>query len=173
MAEQVILVDEFDNELGLMEKMEAHEKGLLHRAFSVFVLNAEGEIMMQQRAFHKYHSGGLWTNTCCSHPRQGEKNEDAAHRRLQEEMGFDCYLEKQFTFVYRAELDKGMTEHEFDHLFVGYYSGIPQINTDEVNAWKWMSIEDLERDMSVNPDDYTEWFKIIFNRFVDSVAQDK
>ena len=173
MAEQVILVDEFDKELGLMEKMEAHEKGLLHRAFSVFVLNAEGELMIQQRAFHKYHSGGLWTNTCCSHPRKGETNEEAAHRRLQEEMGFDCFLEKQFHFIYRAELDKGMTEHEFDHLFVGYYNGIPQINPDEVNAWKWMSIEDLERDMDVNPDDYTEWFKIIFSRFVDSVAQGK
>lgn len=154
-----------------MEKMEAHEKGILHRAFSVFVVNSGGELMMQQRAYHKYHSGGLWTNTCCSHPRDGESNEEAAHRRLMEEMGFDCEVRKMFDFVYRAELDKGMTEHEFDHLFIGYYDGIPQINPDEVNAWKWMTIEEVERDVAVNPTDYTEWFKIIFERFVEGAKQ--
>ncbi|HAD97230.1 MAG TPA: isopentenyl-diphosphate delta-isomerase [Cryomorphaceae bacterium] len=171
MIENVVLVDEHDNELGLMEKMEAHRQGLLHRAFSVFILNSNGELMMQQRAFHKYHSGGLWTNTCCSHPRHNERPEDAAHRRLQEEMGFDCPLNKLFDFVYRAEFDNDMTEHEFDHLYVGYSDSTPRINPDEVASWKWMSLEELERDMAVNSDDYTEWFKIIFNRFVEKLKE--
>lgn len=169
MAENVILVDEQDNELGLMEKMEAHRKGLLHRAFSVFVINSEGELMLQQRAKHKYHSGGLWTNTCCSHPRVGETTEAAAHRRLVEEMGFDCHLEKLFDFVYSAELDQGLTEHEFDHLFVGYYNDPPHINEDEVSDWKWCRLEDISKDISDNPDQYTEWFKIIYNRFTENI----
>ncbi|MGB0176271.1 MAG: isopentenyl-diphosphate Delta-isomerase [Owenweeksia sp.] len=171
MAENVVLVDEHDNELGLMEKMEAHRQGLLHRAFSVFVLNSNGELLMQQRAFHKYHSGGLWTNTCCSHPRYQESTDDAAHRRLQEEMGFDCHLEKLFDFVYRAEFDNDMTEHEFDHLYVGYSDINPAINPDEVASWKWMSLEELERDLDLNPADYTEWFKIIFERFADHIKK--
>lgn len=165
MAERVILVDKDDNEIGTMEKMEAHEKGLLHRAFSVFVLNSEGELMIHQRAQHKYHSGGLWTNTCCSHPRKGEGVEEAVHRRLQEEMGFDCPVEKLFHFTYKSELDQGLTEHEFDHLFVGHYNDEPNINPDEVMDWKWISIEDLEKDLEDNPGHYTEWFKIIFDRF--------
>lgn len=168
MQESVILVDEGDNKIGLMEKMEAHEKGLLHRAFSVFVLNSSGELMMQQRALHKYHSGGLWTNTCCSHPRDEEDTEQAAHRRLKEEMGFDCEVRKMFDFIYRAELDLGMIEHELDHLFIGYYDGVPQINKEEVASWKWMSIEDVQTDIDANPSNYTEWFKIIFDRFVSS-----
>jgi isopentenyl-diphosphate delta-isomerase len=170
MAERVILVDEADNELGLMEKMEAHEKGLLHRAFSVFVLNRKGEIMMQQRAFEKYHSGGLWTNTCCSHPRKGEPVEDAAHRRLIEEMGFDCKIDKVLDFIYYAELDKGLTEHEFDHVFCGECETIPNINLDEVASWKWMSVSDIYLDLENNPGNYTEWFKIIFDRFVKSLS---
>ncbi len=165
MVEKVVLVDEQDNELGLMEKMEAHEQGLLHRAFSVFVMNAAGDIMMQQRAFDKYHSGGLWTNTCCSHPRKGESPEEAAHRRLQEEMGFDCEMRKMFEFVYRAEFENGLTEHEYDHLFVGYFNGIPRLNPEEAASWKWMSMDELNRDLVENPADYTEWFKIIFDRF--------
>ena len=171
MAENVILVDERDNKIGLMEKMEAHQKGLLHRAFSVFVLNSNGDLMMQQRAHHKYHSGGLWTNTCCSHPRDGEGEEEAAHRRLQEEMGFDCEVRKVFDFIYRAELDKGMTEHEFDHLFIGDYNGVPQINPDEVADCKWMSIEEVERDLVNHPEKYTAWFRIIFERFVEALEK--
>ena len=169
MAEMVVLVDERDNEMGTMEKMEAHEKGLLHRAFSVFVMNSSGETMMQKRADHKYHSGGLWTNTCCSHPRQGEGIEEAVHRRLMEEMGFDCEVRKMFDFIYRADLDQGLTEHEFDHLFIGYFDGTPKINPDEVSEWKWMSIEEIQKDLVAHPENYTEWFKIIFERFSNNV----
>lgn len=165
MAEKVILVDKDDNPIGLMEKMEAHRKALLHRAFSVFVINREGKLMIQQRARHKYHSGGLWTNTCCSHPRQGEGVEQAVHRRLEEEMGFDCPVEKLFHFTYKAELDQGLTEHEFDHLFLGHYDGEPNINPDEVMDWKWVDMDEMEEDMKTHPEDYTEWFKIIFARF--------
>lgn len=165
MAEKVILVDEHDKEIGLMEKIEAHEKGLLHRAFSVFVMNSSGELMMHQRALHKYHSGGLWTNTCCSHPRKGEDVEDAVHRRLMEEMGFDCEVRKMFHFIYKAEMDQGLTEHEFDHLYIGYYDGEPNINPDEVASWEWMTIEEVQRDLVAHPEKYTEWFKIIFERF--------
>lgn len=163
-------MDENDNEIGLMEKMEAHRKGLLHRAFSVFVMNAKGELMMHQRALHKYHSGGLWTNTCCSHPRKGETVEEAAHRRLMEEMGFDCPVEKQFDFIYKAELDSGLTEHEFDHLFIGHYEDEPNINPDEVASWKWMTVEEVRNDINTNPAKYTEWFKIIFDRFTEAAA---
>lgn len=173
MAEQVVLVDDKDNEIGLMEKIEAHRKALLHRAFSVFVMNDAGEIMMQQRAHEKYHSGGLWTNTCCSHPRQGESAEEAAHRRLQEEMGFDCPVEKLFEFVYKAEFDNGLTEHEYDHLFVGHYNGVPKLNPDEAAAWKWMTADEVERDLVLNPQDYTAWFKIIFERFRQNIPAPK
>lgn len=169
MVEKVILVDESDNELGLMEKMEAHEKGLLHRAFSVFVLDKNGDLLLQQRAKSKYHSGGLWTNTCCSHPRAGEETLAAAHRRLVEEMGFDCEIEEMFHFIYRAELDQGLTEHELDHLFIGYFDGDPHINPDEVESWKRMPIEDVEMDIKNNPNQYTEWFKIIYDRFLQEV----
>tara|TARA_R110002096_G_scaffold132768_2_gene283222 strand:+ start:61086 stop:61607 length:522 start_codon:yes stop_codon:yes gene_type:complete len=169
MVEKVILVDESDNALGLMEKMEAHEKGLLHRAFSVFILDDNGDLLLQQRAKSKYHSGGLWTNTCCSHPRDEEKTIDAAHRRLMEEMGFDCEIEKMFDFVYKAELDQGLTEHELDHLFVGYYNGEPIINPEEVEDWKKMSLNEVEEDIKNQPQYYTEWFKIIFDRFLREV----
>ncbi len=169
MPEQVILVDENDRKYGLMEKMEAHEKGLLHRAFSVFVLNDRGELMLQRRALDKYHSGGLWTNTCCSHPRDNESVENAAHRRLVEEMGFDCPINKAFDFIYKAELDQGLTEHEFDHLFVGRFNGLPQINPEEVAEWKWMKVEEVKQDVEDQPEIYTEWFKIIFDRFYQSL----
>lgn len=171
MAENVILVDEHDNELGLMEKMEAHRKGLLHRAFSVFVINGNGELMLQQRAFEKYHSGGLWTNTCCSHPRHGEATIEAAHRRLMEEMGFDCHLTKLFDFTYEAELDKGLTEKEFDHLYLGFYDNEPHINPEEVADWKWVDINELNKDIKENPDHYTAWFRIIYNRFYENVKE--
>ena len=171
MAEEVILVDAQDQELGLMEKMEAHRKGLLHRAFSVFVLNAKGELMLQQRAAEKYHSGTLWTNTCCSHPRKGESAEEAAHRRLMEEMGFDCPIEKVLEVTYRADLDKGMIEHEYDHLFIGHFDGEPQINPAEVMSWKWVSIEELSHDIESHPENYTAWFKIIWKQFEAHVNQ--
>ncbi len=171
MEEKVVLVDKSDNELGLMEKMEAHEKGLLHRAFSVFILNSQGELMMQQRAISKYHSGGLWTNTCCSHPRINESYEQAAHRRMMEEMGFDCELEKLFHFIYKAELDSGLTEHELDHVFVGYYDGEPSINREEVESWKWMSTQEVSNQIEEYPERYTEWFKIIFDQFVKTTKE--
>lgn len=165
MAEEVILVDAHDQEQGLMEKMEAHRQGLLHRAFSVFVLNEKGELMVQQRAKEKYHSGTLWTNTCCSHPRAGETAEQAAHRRLMEEMGFDCPIKKVLEFTYRAELDKGMIEHEYDHLFIGEYNGEPNLNPEEVMDWKWMRIDELSADIQDRPEQYTAWFKIIWKQF--------
>jgi isopentenyl-diphosphate delta-isomerase len=158
--EYVVLVDEQDNEVGLMEKMEAHEKGLLHRAFSVFTFNDKGELLLQRRALSKYHSGGLWSNTCCSHPRSGETAIDAAHRRLEEEMGFDCELTKVFDFIYKKELDHGLTEHELDHVFIGTFNGVANINPDEVDEVKSIPLDELSTDIVENPDQYTEWFKI-------------
>ncbi|MFN3952713.1 MAG: isopentenyl-diphosphate Delta-isomerase [Thermaurantimonas sp.] len=165
MTEHVILVDAHDRELGLMEKMEAHQKGLLHRAFSIFILNDKKELLLQKRAYDKYHSGGLWTNTCCSHPRANEDIKAAAHRRLMEEMGFNCPLTKVLDFVYKAEFSDGLTEHEFDHVFIGYYNDNPVINPQEVADYKWMPLDDVKRDIFENPDLYTEWFKIVFDRF--------
>lgn len=166
MEERVILVNEKNEKLGLMPKMEAHEKGVLHRAFSVFIMNEKGETMLQQRALTKYHSPGLWTNTCCSHQRDGESNIEAGKRRLKEEMGLDIkQLKELFSFVYKAPFDNGLTEHELDHVMIGNYSGEPSINTDEVNDWKWMRLEDIKRDIKLHPQLYTAWFKIIFDRF--------
>jgi len=165
MVEKVILVNEQDEPIGLMEKIEAHQKALLHRAFSVFVINDQKEIMLQQRAEHKYHSPLLWTNTCCSHQREGESNIEAGKRRLREEMGLEVELKEVFSFIYKAPFDNGLTEHELDHVMIGYSNQIPQINPDEVHDWKWISIEDLRVDMQKNPQHYTEWFKIIFDKF--------
>ena len=163
--EKVILVNEKDEQIGLMEKIEAHEKALLHRAFSVFVFNDKNELMIQQRAHSKYHSPGLWTNTCCSHQREGETNIQAGKRRLQEEMGFRTDLKDTISFIYKAPFDNGLTEHEFDHILVGNYEGQPNLNPEEVAAWKWMSLDDIKKDMQENPDIYTEWFKIIFDKY--------
>ncbi|KJD35849.1 isopentenyl-diphosphate delta-isomerase [Tamlana sedimentorum] len=163
--EKVILVNEQDEQIGLMGKMEAHEKALLHRAFSVFVFNDKHELMLQQRAFSKYHSPGLWTNTCCSHQREGESNIEAGKRRLFEEMGFVTELEETTSFIYKAPFDNGLTEHEYDHIMLGYFNDAPEINTDEVEAWKWMPLEAVKNDINLNPDTYTEWFKIIFEKF--------
>jgi len=160
--EKVILVDKSDKPLGLMEKMEAHIKGEMHRAFSVFIFNDKGEMMLQQRALSKYHSPGLWTNTCCSHPRQGEETSEAAHRRMIEEMGFDCEFDEAFTFIYKADVGLGLTEHEFDHVFIGRSDKTPNINPEEVNDWKFMSIENIIEDIAKSPDSYTVWFKIAF-----------
>jgi isopentenyl-diphosphate delta-isomerase len=148
-----------------MAKLEAHEKAVLHRAFSVFILNERKEIMLQQRATHKYHSPLLWTNTCCSHQRNGETNVQAGTRRLQEEMGFTTELKELFHFIYKAPFDNGLTEHELDHVMIGYYTGEPHINSEEVENWKWMTIEAVRQDMQDNPGIYTVWFKIIFDEF--------
>lgn len=171
MVEQVILVDEKDNPIGLMEKIEAHEKALLHRAFSVFVFNSKGELMLQQRAAHKYHSPLLWTNTCCSHQRDGETSLEAGKRRLQEEMGFTCNLEEVFWFIYKAPFDNGLTEHELDHVMVGKYEENPVINLDEVEAYKWMPLEVVKNDIEAQPEIYTEWFKIIFKESYDKLVK--
>ncbi|MCM8568089.1 isopentenyl-diphosphate Delta-isomerase [Gramella jeungdoensis] len=169
--EKVILVNEKDEQIGLMEKIEAHEKALLHRAFSVFVFNRHNELMIQQRAFSKYHSPGLWTNTCCSHQREGETNIEAGKRRLMEEMGFTTDLKDTISFIYKAPFDNGLTEHEFDHILVGKFDGEPDLNPDEVAAWKWVSLEDLKKDMKKNPHIYTEWFKIIFDKYYSTIQQ--
>ncbi|MTH17582.1 isopentenyl-diphosphate Delta-isomerase [Flavobacterium sp. LC2016-01] len=163
--ENVILVNKNDEQIGLMPKLEAHEKALLHRAFSVFILNNKNEIMLQQRAHHKYHSPLLWTNTCCSHQREGESNIEAGSRRLYEEMGFKSELKELFHFIYKAPFDNGLTEHELDHVMIGYYDGEPAINPEEVEDWKWMSIEDVKADIEKQPEIYTVWFKIIFDEF--------
>jgi isopentenyl-diphosphate delta-isomerase len=163
--EKVILVDVNDEPIGLMNKMEAHEKALLHRAFSVFVLNNNNEIMLQQRASHKYHSPLLWTNTCCSHQRAGETNIQAGKRRLEEEMGFVVPLKELFSFIYKAPFDNGLTEHELDHVMIGYSNEEPKINPEEVESWKWMKIEDVKKDIENQPEIYTVWFKIIFDKF--------
>ena len=168
MKEKVILVDKNDNELGTMEKQEAHVKGLLHRAFSVFIFNDKNELLLQRRAVKKYHSGGLWTNTCCSHPRQNEKTEDAAERRLLEEMGMRSTLKKQFDFVYKAKLDNNLYEHEFDHVFFGFTNDLPIINPEEVEEYTYKTLEDIGNEMKAIPDKYTEWFKICFREVVNS-----
>ncbi|MBE7697341.1 isopentenyl-diphosphate Delta-isomerase [Tenacibaculum finnmarkense] len=167
MKEQVILVDAHDNPIGLMEKIEAHEKALLHRAFSVFVFNDKKELMLQQRAADKYHSPLLWTNTCCSHQRDGETNLGAGKRRLQEEMGFVCDLKEVFSFIYKAPFDNGLTEHELDHVMVGTFNDEPNINKEEVENHKWMTLEAVKKDMEKNPEIYTAWFKIIFKESYD------
>jgi isopentenyl-diphosphate delta-isomerase len=160
--EYVILVDEHDNPIGLMEKQAAHVDPHLHRAFSVFIFNSNGELLMQQRALSKYHSPGLWTNTCCSHPRDGETTMDAASRRLMEEMGMSCEMHEVYTFIYKAPVGQGLTEHEFDHVFIGQSDDIPEINHEEVESWKYMPIDTLKNDIQIHPEQYTEWFKITF-----------
>lgn len=168
--EMVVLVNENDEKVGLMPKMEAHEKGVLHRAFSVFVLNGKNEVMLQQRALGKYHSPGLWTNTCCSHQRDGESTIEAGKRRLMEEMGFSCPLKETTSFIYKAPFDNGLTEHELDHILVGNYEGKVQINPDEVASWKWMPLEEVKLDIEKNPNLYTAWFKIIFDEFYEHLS---
>ena len=163
--EHVILVNENDEQIGTMPKMEAHEKAVLHRAFSVFVFNDKNELMLQQRASHKYHSPLLWTNTCCSHQRVGESNIEACKRRLQEEMGFVTQLNDTISFIYKAPFDNGLTEHEYDHILVGHYNDAPNINLEEVADWKWMPLEAVKEDIRLRPEIYTEWFKIIFDKF--------
>ncbi|MCF6279834.1 MAG: isopentenyl-diphosphate Delta-isomerase [Flavobacteriaceae bacterium] len=169
--EHVILVDKNDKQIGLMPKMEAHERALLHRAFSVFVFNDDGELMLQQRAAKKYHSPLLWTNTCCSHQRDGETSLEAGKRRLQEEMGFVCDLEEVFSFIYKAPFDNGLTEHELDHVMVGRFNNHPKINKEEVEDYKWMTSQEVKVDMELNPTNYTAWFQIIFEKYYDFISK--
>lgn len=160
--EQVILVNEHDEVLGVMEKIEAHEKALLHRAFSVFVFNKRHQLLLQKRALTKYHSGGLWTNTCCSHPRPGEPTENAALRRLKEEMGFETNLTKAFTFIYQASFENGLTENEFDHVYIGEYDGMVTPNPEEVASFAYYTLDEIESSMQEHPEQYTVWFQIAF-----------
>ncbi len=169
--EKVILVDENDLPLGSMDKMEVHQKGLLHRAFSVFIFNEQQELLLQQRAFSKYHSAGLWTNTCCSHPREQETVMEAAHRRLKEEMGFDCEMNERFSFTYKAAMDNGLIEYEYDHVFFGLFDGVPILNPVEVNSFRWIHLDEIEKDLKMHPDKYTAWFRLIFPRIKKRVGR--
>jgi len=165
--DKIILVNEHDDMVGVMYKMEAHKQGLLHRAFSVFIFNRKGEMLLQQRALTKYHSGGLWTNACCSHPMPGEKTIDAAERRLTEELGFKTPLEKIFDFVYRAEFDNGLTEHEFDHVFAGEYEGKLHVDPDEVKDFCYKGIAEIRNMLQEHPKKFTAWFAIAFPKIED------
>lgn len=164
MIEEVILVNERDEPVGLMEKMEAHKKGVLHRAFSVFIFNSKNELLLQQRALTKYHSAGLWTNTCCSHPRSSEETLAAAQRRLKEEMGIEVPLSYKTQFIYKSEFDNGLTEHELDHVFVGYSEANPVINSEEVHSFRWRNIEELKQEISSSPEQFTSWFRIALEK---------
>lgn len=169
--EKVLLVDTQDRVLGTMPKLEAHQKGVLHRAFSVFILNRQNALMLQQRAWDKYHSPGLWTNTCCSHQREGEDSLAAGKRRLQEEMGLEAPLTPLFTFIYKAPFDNGLTEHELDHVLLGYSEQSPNPNPQEVADWQWMPLEEVQRKLTEQPEQFTVWFKIIFERFYTHIKQ--
>ena len=160
--ELVILVNEKDEPLGSMEKMEAHRKAVLHRAFSVFIFNSKGEMLLQQRTLNKYHSGGLWTNACCSHPRPGEETSEAAVRRLKEEMGFETAINKIFDFVYKAEFDNSLTEFEFDHVFAGEYDGLIKINPEEASDYCFKGLTEIRQSLQLHPKKYTAWFHLAF-----------
>jgi isopentenyl-diphosphate delta-isomerase len=166
MTENVILVDENDSQIGIGEKLETHRLAKLHRAFSVLIYNTKGEMMLQLRAKTKYHGGGLWTNACCGHPRPNEDLMAAMKRRLGEEMGFECELKKVFDYVYMVPLDKGMNEHEFLHVYKGIYDGIPNLNRDEAEGWKWISMKELRKDIKNNPQNYTPWFRLSMEKLV-------
>ncbi len=170
MLEQVILVDQNDSPLGVAEKMLAHQQGLLHRAFSIFILNSQGQLLLQKRAIAKYHSGGLWTNSCCSHPRPDESIITAATRRLQEEMGFTCQLKEIFSFTYHSQLDRGLIEHEYDHVLLGKFNGEPTLNPLEAEAWKWIDIDNLKHELDAYPEIYTFWLKACFDKFFDYLS---
>lgn len=162
--EQVILVDAQDNPVGVMEKLAAHREGALHRAFCIFVFDRAGRLLLQRRAPGKYHSGGLWTNTCCSHPRPGETVAAAARRRLKEEMGIDCRLDRRFSFHYRADLPNGLVEHELAHVLFGRFDGAPRLNPDEADDWRFSSLASIKRQVAARPEDFTAWFKIVLPR---------
>lgn len=168
--DKLILVDESDMPIGTIEKMEAHRKALLHRAFSVFIFNTKGEMLLQQRALDKYHSGSLWTNACCSHPYDGQQTQAAAEKRLQEEMGFTTTLTKVFDFIYKAPFDNGLTEHEFDHVFTGTYDGAIVPDKSEVEDFCFMSMDAIKESLQLHPQKYTVWFKIAFPKMESYLA---
>jgi len=161
---EIILVDEKDNEIGRGEKLKVHREGKLHRAFSIFIFNSKGEMLIQQRAKTKYHSANLWSNTCCSHPKPNETLEKATQRRLKEEMEIQCDLKELFSFIYRVNLGN-LIEHEFNHVFVGKFDGNPKPNREEVQDWKWITVKDLKKDIKENPEKYSYWFKIILDKW--------
>ena len=169
--EKVVLVDQDDNQIGLMPKMEAHLKGKLHRAFSIIIFNSDRKILLQKRASTKYHTPNLWSNTCCSHQREGEDNLNAGKRRLNEEMGFVTSLHNFSSFIYRVEFSNGLIEHENDHIMLGVFNGVPNPNPKEVDEWKWIDIDILFKDMKINPDQYTAWFMIIMNNYYESLKK--
>jgi isopentenyl-diphosphate delta-isomerase len=160
--DKIILVNEHDDMIGAMDKMEAHKQGLLHRAFSIFIFNGKGEMLLQQRALTKYHSAGLWTNACCSHPIPGEKLQEAAERRLMEELGFETPIEKIFDFVYKAEFDNGLIEHEFDHVFAGEYEGEINVDPGEVQDYTYIEVASIKNMLQQTPQKFTAWFHIAF-----------
>jgi len=164
MPNKIILVDKKDKEIGAEFKIKAHKEGKLHRAFSIFIFNSQKNLLLQKRSSKKYHSGGLWTNTCCSHPSPGETILSAAHRRLKEEMGVDCDLKEIFSFIYRTKLDKGLIEYEFDHVLIGNFNGKPKINIKEAEDFKWVSIEFLARDIKQNSNNYSFWLKKCYSK---------
>jgi isopentenyl-diphosphate Delta-isomerase len=170
-SEEIILVDEDDNPIGFEAKSRAHENGgKLHRAFSIFIFDAAGKMLLQRRAKRKYHFGGLWTNACCGHPRKGEMLQEAVCARLQQEFGFDAELEEIFSFLYRAsDAGSGLTEHEFDHVFYGEFDGEPRPDPDEIDDWRWVGLSELLTDLENNPQDYTPWFKISVRRVIESL----
>jgi isopentenyl-diphosphate delta-isomerase len=168
--EYVVLVDEQDNAIGTMEKQQAHVEGVLHRAFSIFIFNSDKKLLLQKRASSKYHCGGMWTNTCCSHPRETENTLDAANRRLQEEMGMQCELKPIFSFVYKAEFENGLTEHEFDHVFFGQSDQTPELNLEEVEDFRYIGLEELQTEIKEARQNFTPWFLIALDRVTEYLA---
>ena len=169
--DHVIVVNERDEWLGTMEKLAAHEEGVLHRAFSVFILNENNELLLQQRADGKYHSGGLWSNTCCSHPMPGESTKSAAHRRLKEEMGFDCELQPLFHLRYRSDVGSNLIENEYDHIFCGSYNGAIHLNPEEVKSYKYVTLEAVSKWMAEQPQLFTEWFHLALPQFISNLKE--
>jgi len=166
--QQVVLVDKNNRKIGIKEKIKAHKEGKLHRAFSIFIFNSKGELLIQQRAKTKYHSGGLWSNTVCSHPKPNETYQQAVHRRLKEEMGFDCKLKKLFCFIYNTGFVNGLIENEYDYIFIGKFDGKLKPNIKEIMNYKWISIKELKKDIKKNPNKYTIWLKIALKRIKSS-----
>jgi len=170
---EVTLVDENDNEVGTGNKIKTHQEGKLHRAFSIFVFNSKGQLLIQKRAKSKYHSGSLWSNTCCSHPKPRESLKKAVHRRLKEEMGFDCELEEIFSFIYKTKLDNNLFEHEYDHVFIGNFDNEPTPNPKEVDEWKWVDLEVLKKDILENPENYSYWLKLSIDKVISHLRQSR
>jgi isopentenyl-diphosphate delta-isomerase len=168
--QSLILVDNLDNPIGIMDKLEAHQKGLLHRAFSIFIWNKNKELLIHKRAANKYHSANLWTNTCCSHPQPNEATMNAAKRRLQEEVGFSTDIQHRFHFIYKTELENNLIEHELDHVFIGEYNGDFTPNPDEISETRWISIENLKKEIETKPDNFTYWFKEIISKYEDKIT---